>query len=340
MVQFTFNERVKEMHKHERAGLQKDDLFYMYRTMLTARKIDERLWLLNRAGKIPFVISCQGHEAMQVGAGMALERGKDYLLPYYRDLAMVIHFGMTIEDIMMSNFAKEQDINSGGRQMPGHYGSKKLGIVTGSSPVTTQVVHAAGYALAGKMEGKDFVCLTSFGEGSSNQGDFHEAANFAGVHRLPVIFFCENNHYAISTPLDRQLSCANVSDRAKGYGMHGETIDGNDPIAVYTAVKSAVERGRNGEGPSLIEAVSYRLTPHSSDDNESTYREADEVTEAKGRDSITTFAQYLKEVGVFTDEDEQAMHDEIQAAIDEATDAAEAANYASPESALLHVYDQ
>ncbi|GAK02306.1 branched-chain alpha-keto acid dehydrogenase, E1 component, alpha subunit [Geomicrobium sp. JCM 19037] len=326
--------------KHAQLGLSDNDVLYMYESMIRARKVDERLWLLNRAGKIPFVISCQGHEGMQVGAAMALDGKKDYLLPYYRDMAMVMHFGMTTENILMANFAKAEDISSGGRQMPGHYGSKALRIVTGSSPVTTQVPHAVGYALAGKMEGKDFVCLTSFGEGSSNQGDFHEAANFAGVHDLPVIFFCENNKYAISTPADRQLACESIADRAAGYGMDGVSVDGNDPLAVYEAVSRAVERGRKGEGPTLIEAVSYRLTAHSSDDNELTYREAEEVKAAKEKDSIVTFTKYLKDAKLLTDEQEETIHKQIQSEIDEATDHAEQAAYADAESAMLHVYDQ
>ncbi|SDI31048.1 thiamine pyrophosphate-dependent dehydrogenase E1 component subunit alpha [Natribacillus halophilus] len=324
--------------KHERLGLERQQLQGMLQTMLTARKIDERMWLLNRAGKIPFVISCQGHEAAQVGAVTALRPDEDYLLPYYRDMGMVLHFGMTVKDLMMAGFARAEDPNSGGRQMPGHFGSKKHRIVTGSSPVTTQVPHAVGFAMAGKIKKENFVCLTSFGEGSSNQGDFHEAANFAGVHRLPVIFFCENNHYAISVPVDRQIACERVSDRASSYGMHGETIDGNDPLAVYEAVKNAADRGRDGAGPSLIETMSYRLTPHSSDDDDRSYRSRDEVDDARKKDGIVTFTEYLKTRELLTDTEEKDMHDAIQQTIDEATEAAEEAAYAEAETTLDHVY--
>ncbi len=271
---------VKEK-RHEELGLSDEQVLEMFRTMLLARKIDERMWLLNRAGKIPFVISCQGQEAAQVGAAFALDREKDYALPYYRDMGVVLAFGMTAKELMLSAFAKAGDPNSGGRQMPGHFGQKKNRIVTGSSPVTTQVPHAVGIALAGKMEKKDLVTFVTFGEGSSNQGDFHEGANFAGVHKLPVIFMCENNKYAISIPVEKQLACKNVSDRAIGYGMPGYTIDGNDQLAVYKAVKEAADRGRRGEGPTLIETVSYRLTAHSSDDDDRVYRDKEEVEEAK-----------------------------------------------------------
>lgn len=328
---------VKEK-RHEELGLSDEQVLEMFRTMLLARKIDERMWLLNRAGKIPFVISCQGQEVAQVGAAFALDREKDYALPYYRDMGVVLAFGMTAKELMLSAFAKAGDPNSGGRQMPGHFGQKKNRIVTGSSPVTTQVPHAVGIALAGKMEKKDLVTFVTFGEGSSNQGDFHEGANFAGVHKLPVIFMCENNKYAISIPVEKQLACKNVSDRAIGYGMPGYTIDGNDPLAVYKAVKEAADRGRRGEGPTLIEAVSYRLTAHSSDDDDRVYRDKEEVEEAKKKDSIITFAAYLKEVGVLTEEFEKQMLDEIMHIVNEATEYAENAPYAAPEDALKHVY--
>ncbi|WP_350302909.1 thiamine pyrophosphate-dependent dehydrogenase E1 component subunit alpha [Peribacillus frigoritolerans] len=326
--------------RHEQLGLNEETVLDMYRTMLLSRRIDERMWLLNRSGKIPFVISCQGQEAAQVGAAFALDRQKDYVLPYYRDVGVVLTFGMTAKDLMLSGFAKEEDPNSGGRQMPGHFGQKKNRIVTGSSPVTTQVPHAVGIALAGKMEGKDLVTFVTFGEGSSNQGDFHEGANFAGVHKLPVIFMCENNKYAISVPIEKQLSCENVSDRAIGYGMPGITVDGNDPLEVYAAVKEAADRARRGEGPTLVETVSYRLTPHSSDDDDRSYRTADEVAEAKTKDSIMTFGAYLKEVGILDDDLEKQMNDEVMKIVNEATDYAENAPYPKAESAMNHVYAQ
>lgn len=325
-------------NRHHDLGLSDEKVLEMYEMMLLARRVDERMWLLNRAGKIPFVISCQGQEAAQVGAAFALDKEKDYVLPYYRDLGVVLTFGMTATDIMLSAFAKAEDPNSGGRQMPGHFGQKKNRIVTGSSPVTTQVPHAVGIALAGKMEGKDLVTFVTFGEGSSNQGDFHEGANFAGVHKLPVIFMCENNQYAISVPIKKQLSCERVSDRAIGYGMPGVTVDGNDPLEVYRVVKEAAERGRRGEGPSLIETLSYRLTPHSSDDDDRSYRAPDEVAEAKTKDPIITFDAYLKEVGVMDDVKEQEINEKIMKFVNDATDYAENAPYADPEYALKHVY--
>lgn len=325
-------------NRHSILGLSDESVYEMYRTMLLARKIDERMWLLNRSGKIPFVISCQGQEAAQVGAAFALNRDEDYVLPYYRDVGVVLTFGMTAKDIMLSGFAKLEDPNSGGRQMPGHFGQKKNRIVTGSSPVTTQVPHAVGIALAGKMEKKNIVTFVTFGEGSSNQGDFHEGANFASVHKLPVIFMCENNQYAISVPISKQVACEKISDRAIGYGMPGKTVDGNDPLAVYAAVKEAADRARTGLGPTLIETVSYRLTPHSSDDDDSSYRTKDEVIEAQTKDSITTFEHYLREMGIIDEVREKQLFEEVMQMVNEATNYAEQASYAAPESVMKHVY--
>ncbi|RUQ24788.1 thiamine pyrophosphate-dependent dehydrogenase E1 component subunit alpha [Peribacillus cavernae] len=327
-------------NRHRELGLSDERVLEMYETMLLSRRIDERMWLLNRSGKIPFVISCQGQEAAQVGAAFGLDREKDYVLPYYRDIGVVLTFGMTAKDLMLSGFAKSEDPSSGGRQMPGHFGQRKNRIVTGSSPVTTQVPHAVGIALAGKMEGKDLVAFVTFGEGSSNQGDFHEGANFAGVHKLPVILMCENNKYAISVPIEKQLACEKVSDRAIGYGMPGVTVDGNDPLEVYKAVKTAADRGRRGEGPTLIETISYRFTPHSSDDDDRSYRAPDEVAEAKTKDPIMTFGAYLKETGTMDEALEKEINDRIMKNVNEATDYAENARYADAEDALKYVYAQ
>ncbi len=325
-------------NRHMELGLSDKDVLDIYETMLLARRLDERMWLLNRSGKIPFVISCQGQEAAQVGAAFALNREKDFVFPYYRDLGVVLTFGMTPKEVMLSAFAKAEDPNSGGRQMPGHFGQKKNRIVTGSSPVTTQVPHAVGVALAARMEGSDLVSFVTFGEGSSNQGDFHEGANFAGVHKLPVIFMCENNRYAISVPVEKQLACVKVSDRAIGYGMPGVTINGNDPLIVYKAVKEAAERGRRGKGPTLIETMCNRLTPHSSDDDDRSYRSADEMEKLRAEDPLILFANYLTTCGLLTEESEKEINDHIIELVNEATDYAEQAPYAHPEDALKYVY--
>jgi 2-oxoisovalerate dehydrogenase E1 component alpha subunit len=326
------------MSKHEELGLSQDQLLEMYYYMLLARRLDERQWLLNRAGKVPFVISCQGQEAAQVGAAFALDRQNDYVCPYYRDLGVVLVFGQTARDTMMAAFAKAEDPNSGGRQMPGHFGGKKYRVVTGSSPVATQVPHAVGIALAAKMRGQNTVAFTSLGEGSTNQGDFHEACNFAGVHKLPVIFFVENNKYAISVPINKQLGCENVADRALGYGFPGVIVDGNDVLEVYRAFKEARERAVRGEGPTLIEAKTYRLVPHSSDDDDRSYRPREEVDEAKKKDPILLYREYLLQAGILTEELVNQYEERVMKEVNEATEAAEKAPFADPDSAMLHVY--
>jgi len=322
----------------EQIGLTEQDVVSMYKTMLLARKLDERMWLLNRAGKIPFVISCQGQEGAQVGAAYAFDTTKDYVAPYYRDLGIVLHFGMTPKEIMLNAFAKAEDPNSGGRQMPAHYGQRKNRILTGSSPVATQIPHAVGVALAGRMNQEDFVCLTSLGEGSTNQGDFHEGLNFASVHQLPVITMVENNRFAISVPIEKQLGCTKVSDRAVAYGMAGVTVDGKNPLEVYAVMKEAVERARNGGGPSLIEVMTYRLTAHSSDDDHRQYRTIEDLQKDKENDPIPYFANYLVEIGVLNEVKLSEIDDEVRGIVDQSTEYAENAAYPDADSLWKHVY--
>ncbi|MHB9145088.1 MAG: thiamine pyrophosphate-dependent dehydrogenase E1 component subunit alpha [Symbiobacteriia bacterium] len=323
--------------RHRALGLSDETVKEMYYYILLGRALDERTWLLNRAGKIPFVISGQGQEAAQVGSAFALDKTRDVILPYYRDLAVVVAWGMTPTEAMLGSFAKAGDPSSNGRQMPGHWGSKRLRIVSGSSPVATQVPHAVGFALAAKMRGDKSVVWVSLGEGSTNQGDFHEAMNFAGVHQLPVIVFVENNKYAISVPQAKELA-GHVADRAKSYNMPGVRVDGNDFLAVWEAVHTAAERARSGGWPTLIEAETYRLVPHSSDDDDRGYRSREEVAEARKHDPVLVAAKYVHEAGLITEEEDKALRERIRREVDEATDAAEKAAYAAPEAALGHVY--
>lgn len=327
-------------NRHTQLGLSDDDVLEMYRLMVLSRKVDERMWLLNRAGKMPFVISCQGQEAAQVGAAFALDRKVDYVAPYYRDLGVVLAFGMTAEDILMSGFGKAADPNSGGRQMPGHFGQRKNRIITGSSPVTTQVPHAVGFALAAKLQNENFVTFTSLGDGSTNQGDFHEALNFAGVHHLPVITFVENNRLAISVPFEKQIASENIAIRAKSYGMPGFKVDGQDPLAVYEVMKEARQRAASGNGPTLIEAETIRLTSHSSDDNHLTYRTEEELERDRKNDPNVLFAQYLKEVNVLTDEKIKEIDLALTEVINDATEQAENAPYPKEDSLYDYVYEQ
>ena len=328
---------IGQLTRHRQLGLSDTDVIAMYTNMLLARKFDERAMLLQRAGKVNFHISGIGQEPAQVGAAFALDRHKDYFLPYYRDYGFVLSVGMTVKELMLSLFAKAGDPNSGGRQMPGHFSHRKLNIVTGSSPVTTQVPHAVGFALAAKMKRKDFVVFVTFGEGSSNQGDFHEGCNFAGVHKLPVIFMCENNQYAISVPLHRQVA-GTIADRAIGYGFPGVRVDGNDALEVYRVVKEARARAVRGEGPTLIEAVTYRLSPHSTSDNDLAYRSKEEIERHRQFDGVPKFKQYLIECGIWSEEQDAELLASINRQINEATEYGERAPYPDTKDAFRYVY--
>jgi 2-oxoisovalerate dehydrogenase E1 component alpha subunit len=321
-----------------RIDIDEPTMLEMYRYMLLARALDERMWLLNRSGKAPFVISCQGHEAAQVGAALALERGKDFTLPYYRGLGTVLVMGMTAREVMLAIFARADDPSSGGRQMPAHYGHRQHKIVTQSSPVGTQIAHAAGIALAEKIKGGDAVAWTSFGEGTSSQGDFHEGINLAAVHHLPVIFQCENNDYAISVPMSHQMAVQSVADRGPAYGIPGVKVDGTDVLACYIATREAVARARRGDGPTLIEAHCVRLTPHSSDDNDRTYRPAAEIKSLRTHDPIARFRDFLHDQGLLDEAHEHKMRAEIKHTVDDATSFAEQAAQPDPSTLLKNVY--
>lgn len=328
---------IGQITKHRQLGLSDDQIIEMYTYMLKARMFDERGFVLQRSGKIAFHVSGIGQETAQVAAAFALQKGKDYFLPYYRDYGFVLTIGMTLRELMLSVFAKAEDPNSGGRQMPGHFSHKKLNIVTGSSPVTTQVPHAVGFALASKMKRQNFVSFVTFGDGSSNQGDFHEGCNFAGVHKLPVIFMCENNQYAISTPLHKQTA-GSIAERAVGYGFPGIKVDGRDPLEVYRVVREARERAIRGEGPTLIEAVMYRIPPHSTSDNDLLYRTKEEVEENRAKDGLIGFRRYMIESGVWSEERDAELMEQIKAELTEATNYAEQAPFPKPEDTLRHVY--
>jgi 2-oxoisovalerate dehydrogenase E1 component alpha subunit len=263
--------------------LSEHQLEEMYYNMLLARRLNERMLALNRQGRAPFVIAGAGQEAAQVGAAMALQKGTDYLAPYYRDLGMNLVFGMTAREAMLNLLGKRDDPNSHGRQMPSHWGSSERRIVTQSSVVTTQLLHATGIALAAKMRKDPLVVLTSCGEGSTSRGDFHEALNFAAIHKLPVVFYVENNGYAISELNEKEMPVEHVADRARGYGIQSAVADGMDGIAVYQTVRPAVDQARRGGGPFLIEAKCYRLWPHSSDDDDTRYRPKAELEDGQER---------------------------------------------------------
>jgi 2-oxoisovalerate dehydrogenase E1 component alpha subunit len=323
---------------HDALGLTADDLLSMHRTLLTARLLDEASLRQNRMGRAPFVVPVSGHEGCQIGTAWPMRRGTDIWLPYYRDVGVVLVAGMTPYEIFLGVFSKADDPASGGRQMPSHWGSRRLGIISGSSPIATQVPHAAGIAYAARLRGEDTVVGCWFGEGATSEGDWHEGLNFAGIHKLPIIFVCENNHYAISVPQSKQMAVEDVASRAQGYGFPGVVVDGSDVLACYAAMKTAHERARAGGGPTLIECKTYRYLPHTSDDDDKSYRSREEVEEAHHHDPIDVFATYLRDQGIADDAALEAMRDEVKTDIDRQITLAWEAPDPEPASALRHAF--
>ena len=326
--------------RHGDLGLSDDDLLQMYRTMVMARLCDEAQFRLNRQGKAPFVVPVSGHEGCQVGTAWAMDRNKDVIVPYYRDLAVCLVAGMTPYEIFLGVFGKADDPSSGGRQMPAHWGSRRLNIITGSSPIATQMPHAAGIAYAIKYRGEDAVVGSWHGDGATSEGDWHEALNFSGVHDLPVVWVCENNLYAISVPLSKQMAVKDVADRGPAYGFDGVVVDGNDALACFEAMKRAVDRARSGGGPTLIECKTYRFHPHTSDDDDRTYRSREEVEEARSKDPVIVFAGQLKEQGLLDDDRVEAIRSETKAQVDQEVERAWIAADPEAGTAFHHVWGE
>src|ERR1700730_6945841 len=267
----------------------KEEYVQLHRWMCTAKALDDRMHILVKQGRAPFVGSSRGHEGIQVASTAAL-RPDDWLVLHYRGLANALVRGLTMREWMLAVFAKADDPLSAGRNIPGGcYSYRRLKIASVSQVVASWVPKASGIAYAAKLKGEGSVTLCTFGDGATSQGDFHEGVNFAAVHRLPVVFVCENNSYAISVPIRLQMANPNVADRAAGYGMRGVTVDGTDVPAGYAVCLEAVDRARRGEGPTLIDAKVWRINSHTSEDNHLKYRTKEEIADASEHDPIARF---------------------------------------------------
>ncbi len=322
-----------------RYGLTDEQLREMFRNMLMQRQLDNRGFQLNRQGKVPFALGSEGHEALQAGAAMAFTRGKDILAPYYRDLGLALGIGLTPFEIMLSIFARAQDHN-GGRQFPNHYSSKKAGLMSFSSILAAHIPHAVGAAYALKLRRQaDRAVLVTCGDGTTSEGEWHEAMNFAAIHGLPLVMLVENNEWAISTPLDKQMGQPEIWKRAEGYGMPGKRFNGFDPIETYGVVKEAMDRARGGGGPSIIEGMCYRFLAHSTDDNDMTYRTKDEVVEHRKHDPVPRFEALLLEQGVLTASAVDAMKKDVLRETNEATDQAEALPYPQASDLYTNLFE-
>lgn len=291
-------------------GLPAETLLDMHRHMLRARVLEDRVTALQRQGRIGFHIGPPGEEACIVGAVMALQ-ATDWIIPSYREFPALFIRGVTLRSYLNNLFGNAEDPVKG-RQMPDHWTARQHRIGSVSSPVGTQIPQAVGLAWAAKLQRKKEVAVVYFGDGTSSQGDFHVGANFAGVFEAPVILLCRNNQWAISVPMRKQTASVTFAQKALAYGIRGVRVDGNDVLAMYVATQEAAEHARTGGGPTLLEAVTYRLGAHSTSDDPKAYRDEAEVAPWRDRDPIDRFRKYLATKGLL-DLEEDA---ELEARID------------------------
>jgi len=310
----------------------------LHRWMCMAKALDDRMHILVKQGRAPFVGSSRGHEGIQVASTAALGPD-DWLVPHYRGLANSIVRGLTMKEWMLAVFAKAADPLSAGRNIPGGcYSYRALKIAPVSQVVASWIPKASGIAYAANLRGEGSVTLCTFGDGATSQGDFHEGVNFAAVHRLPVVFVCENNSYAISVPIRLQMANSNVADRAAGYGIPGVTVDGTDVPASYAVCREAVDRARRGEGPTLIDAKIWRINSHTSEDKHLKYRTKEEIADASEHDPIARFVAWLVERGWIKVEDAARLQAEADREASDAADWAEQQPDPIAEDALTNVF--
>jgi 2-oxoisovalerate dehydrogenase E1 component alpha subunit len=323
--------------RHAELGLSLDDVKGMFRYMLMTRMVSERILQLNRMGRTPFGAGTDGHEAAQIGAAWNIRRGKDWTVPYYRDMGVAFVLGVTPLEEFRMVLAKATDEHSAGRQILNQFSKPQDRIVTRSVCVATEFPHAVGLALAIRNQKEPNIVFAFGGDASTSPGDFHEAANFASIHKLPVVFVIENNLLAISTRIEWQMAVRNVADKASGYGMPGFIADGMDVLDSYGKTKEAVDITRGGGGPTLVELKCYRYQPHTSDDDDTRYRTKDEINEWMARDPIANARAYLLGSGA-TEDDLAKIRAALDAEIEAAIAQAESEPDPRPEDAMRHVY--
>src|SRR6266542_636546 len=284
---------------HRQFGLSDSEAVELYYQMLVSRRLSEHALRLAFQGSIDVSIPSDGHEAAEIASMRAL-RPTDPVYLYYRSVPAAYARGMTAREIFLDYFGRADGPSSGGKNLPGHWAKRDLNLMSVSGSVATQIPHAVGSALAAKLRGEDSVSVAYFGDGGSSKSDFHEGLNFAAVHQLPVVLFCENNGVAISVPFEKQSGVRSVADRAVGYAVVGISVDGADPLQVYRVMREAVEGARAGKGPALIEARVTRLGQHTSQVGEMRGTKAMAAV-ARHADPIPRFARYLRHVGLLDD---------------------------------------
>ncbi|WP_135820150.1 pyruvate dehydrogenase (acetyl-transferring) E1 component subunit alpha [Halostella litorea] len=299
-----------------------------YQTQVLARTFDRKAVSLHRQGRIGTYAPMEGQEAAQVGAAAALSE-RDYCFPTYRDHAMYLQRGYDLAEVVRHLLGE------------GNYVDRSDGDVRTfppTIPIATQLPHAVGVGMAARYSGDDAVALASFGDGATSEGDFHEALNIAGVFEAPVVFFCQNNGYAISVPTERQTATATIAEKADAYGIEGVRVDGNDVVAVHDVVSDAVERARNGGGPTLVEAVTYRRGPHTTTDDPSQYRDEDDVPEFAERDPLERTREYMETTHGWSEADETALQEAADAEVEAAVETAETDDSPTPDEMFDHVF--
>lgn len=318
------------------AGLDDEDLLRMHRWMVFSRVLDDRMLALQRSGRIGFYGEVRGQEGSVVGCGDPLE-GRDWVFPALREGLIMLMRGYPLVPYIASNYGNDMD-NMKGRQMPCHYSGREVNQVSWSSCMATQLLHAAGAAYAAKIKGKDEVFVGFVGDGGTSENDFHAAMNFAGVHKTPNVFVVQNNHWAISVPGRLQTASRTYAVKARAYGFDGVRVDGNDVLAVRHVMQQALEQAREGAGPTLIETVTYRMGGHSTSDDPSRYREAEEEARWRERDPIDRFESWLVSQGLLEDAERKRVREEATARINEAITQVEQAGPPEPDTLFEDVY--
>lgn len=320
-------------------GFMKKELLEVYHNMVIARRLDEKMLIMLKQGKSFFHIGASGHEAAQLAAASVMRPGKDWSYPYYRDSAYCLGLGMTIREQLLSFLAREADPNSGGRQMPHHYSHKALRIISQSSPTGTQYLQGVGTAITRKWEQTKEVVYVSSGEGTTSQGDFHEALNWSSREKAPVIFHIENNEYAISVHISEQTAGGSVYSMVSGFqNLARFDVDGTDFFETHLAFKKAAERARKGKGPTVIVSHVVRLLPHSSSDDQRKYRTEDELSVDLSKDPIKRFEEMCTAAGTISQKEFDKIKKEVFAQIDEDSKWAEQQDHPDIDTALDHIY--
>lgn len=318
--------------------LAKEDLIRIYSEMLRLRILDQRMLTLQRQGRIGFYGTATGEEAAIIGSAYALKKD-DWIFPALRQGGAALLRGYPLVEYISQCMGNAAD-KTKGRQMPSHYCYRPANFVSWSSCIGTQIPHAVGAAWAMKIRGDKNVAIGYMGDGATSQGDFHVAMNFAGVFKVPVVFFCQNNQWSISVNIKQQTASESIAIKAEAYGFKGVTVDGNDVLAVYSATKDAVDNARAGNGPGFVEAVTYRMGAHSSSDDPRLYRQDEEVEEWKRKDPINRLLKYLEQLGYWSGSEQEALEERLTQEILDAVAEAEKIGPPSVETLFEDVYSE